>query len=235
MPDLLSGEHRRKVAIIQSNYIPWVGYFAAMTSVDVFVVYECVQYTKNDWRNRNQIHTRDGRQIWLSIPVRHHSIHQQFIDTRVAGHGWADSHFNTLRHRFARSKGWLHRRDEVQTLYEKAQSLDHLFQINRLFLEWVKKTVGIRSKIVFLDYYPQFPDPTERLISILQNFGATHYVSGPAAKSYIDPIRFQDAHIGLEYIDYDQLISKVLVGRFPVKPASILQLILENHHEFRCD
>ncbi len=50
----------KKVAVIQSNYVPWVGYFAIMAEVDLFVVYECVQYTKNDWRNRNQIQSPDG-------------------------------------------------------------------------------------------------------------------------------------------------------------------------------
>ena len=58
----------KKVLITQSNYIPWKGYFSAISKVDVFVVYDEMQYTKRDWRNRNLIKTPNGLK-WLSIPV----------------------------------------------------------------------------------------------------------------------------------------------------------------------
>ena len=41
-----------KAAIIQSNYLPWKGYFDIINEVDIFVFLEDVQYTTRDWRNR---------------------------------------------------------------------------------------------------------------------------------------------------------------------------------------
>ena len=234
MPENFPHKRAKKVAVIQSNYIPWAGYFALMASVDLFVVYECVQYTKNDWRNRNQIQASDGRLTWLSIPIRRYSATQPFMETTVARHDWADSHFNTLRHHFARTKGWLRLGDELQSLYEKAGKMDHLFAINRLFLDWVINSLGIQSKIVYLDSYRKFDDPNERLISILQDFHATHYFSGPTAKSYINSTLFQGAMIDISYANYDQLIKDVLDGPQPAKKTSILQLILENNHALKC-
>ena len=58
----------KRVAILQSNYLPWKGYFDIIGSVDEFIVYDRAQYTKNDWRNRNLIKTPQGPS-WLSIPV----------------------------------------------------------------------------------------------------------------------------------------------------------------------
>jgi len=58
----------RSVAIIQSNYIPWKGYFDIIKQVDEFILFDEAQYTVRDWRNRNQIKTASGVQ-WLSIPV----------------------------------------------------------------------------------------------------------------------------------------------------------------------
>ena len=49
-----------KAAVIQSNYIPWRGYFDIMHDADVFVFYDDVQYTVNDWRNRNRVKTANG-------------------------------------------------------------------------------------------------------------------------------------------------------------------------------
>ena len=113
----------KKVAVIQSNYLPWVGYFAVMASVDLFVVYECVQYTKNDWRNRNQIQSNDGQLTWLSIPIRKYNATQSFMETTVSRNDWATAHFKTLRHYFARTKGWLKWRDNLEELYVKAGKL----------------------------------------------------------------------------------------------------------------
>jgi hypothetical protein len=50
----------KKAIITQSNYIPWKGYFDSIRKVDVFVVYDDMQYTKRDWRNRNLIKTPQG-------------------------------------------------------------------------------------------------------------------------------------------------------------------------------
>jgi hypothetical protein len=66
----------KKIAILQSNYIPWKGYFDIINSVDTFIIYDEVQYTKNDWRNRNQINSKNGLQ-WLTIPVRVESLDQK--------------------------------------------------------------------------------------------------------------------------------------------------------------
>jgi hypothetical protein len=54
--------------VLQSSYIPWRGYFDLIHDADVFVFYDDVQYTVNDWRNRNRIKTANGV-VWLTIPV----------------------------------------------------------------------------------------------------------------------------------------------------------------------
>ena len=235
MPVYSPNQAPRKVAVIQSNYVPWVGYFAVMASVDVFVVYECVQYTKNDWRNRNQIEAPDGRRTWLSIPIRQLSVKQTFMETTVSRHDWATSHFKTLQHCFARTTGWRKWREEIKLLYGRAAEMTYLYEINRLFLNWTVSALGLRTPLVYLDSYPPGDDPNMRLISILQHFGATHYLSGPSAKSYIERQRFQEARIELCYVNYDELIREVLIGPLATKSTSILQLIFEGQHEFRCD
>jgi len=224
----------KKLAVIQSNYIPWAGYFAIIASVDLFVVYECVQYTKNDWRNRNQIQAIDGRLKWLTIPIRQYSMHQSFMETTVLNHTWAQSHFNILRQRFSHTEGWIRWRKDIEALYEQASQLKYLFEINRLFLNWIVQMLKIPTKIVYLDSYPNYNDPNERLISILKEFGASQYLTGPAAKNYINPRRFDEMEIELNYVSYNELIGRVFSTSEPAKPISILQSIFEVNHELRC-
>ena len=47
----------KRIAIVQSSYIPWKGYFDLIRAVDEFVLYDEVQFTKRDWRSRNRIKT----------------------------------------------------------------------------------------------------------------------------------------------------------------------------------
>jgi hypothetical protein len=218
---------KKTVAVIQSNYIPWVGYFAIMAEVDLFLVYECVKYTKNDWRNRNQIEDGHGHRTWLTIPVTHKNLRQSFMETRVATRYWARSHFSTLNHHFAQAPGWKKFREELKTLYEMAGQMDYLYEVNRLFLGWLVEKLQIKTEIKFLSNYPEFSNPTERLVSVLKNFEATQYISGPSGKNYIDSNQFEDAKIKLIYADYQRLIPKFYNGTNDLKITSALQLILE--------
>ena len=81
-----------KVAIVQSNYIPWKGYFDLIAAVDEFVIYDDVQYTRRDWRNRNKIKTPHGL-LWLTVPVQVKGKYLQRIrDAEIADPNWAKEH-----------------------------------------------------------------------------------------------------------------------------------------------
>ena len=90
-----------RVAICQSNYLPWKGYFDLIHDVDVFVFYDDVQYTKNDWRNRNKIKTPQGVQ-WLTIPVGNH-CHCRNCDVKLQDSYWQIQHWKTLVQRYGKS------------------------------------------------------------------------------------------------------------------------------------
>src|SRR5438046_4323553 len=93
----------RKAAIVQSNYIPWKGYFDLIRRVDEFILYDDVQYTRRDWRNRNLIKTPQGLR-WLTIPVEVKGKYYQSIrDTKIADPVWAASHWQTIVHNYGRA------------------------------------------------------------------------------------------------------------------------------------
>src|SRR5208283_1807000 len=94
----------KSLAAIQSNYIPWKGYFDIINRVDEFMLYDDAQYTRRDWRNRNKIKTPRGLR-WLTIPVRvKGKFHQKICETEISDPGWAAGHWQTLRQNYARAK-----------------------------------------------------------------------------------------------------------------------------------
>ena len=191
----------KRVAISQSNYIPWKGYFDLINTVDEFVLFDDMQYTRRDWRNRNKIRTPDGTQ-WLTIPVVvKGKYHQTIRETEVSDPQWGASHWGAIKHNYSRRPFFPAHRALLEELYFGGRET-HLSQINFRFLTAMCEVLGITTPMTWSTDYGVIEGKTERLVDLCQKAGGTEYVSGPAAKDYIDPAVFADAGIALEYIDY---------------------------------
>jgi hypothetical protein len=191
----------KRVAIIQSNYIPWKGYFDIVNQVDEFILYDDRQYTRRDWRNRNLIKTAEGLH-WLTIPVHVKGRYDQRIDeTEVSDHRWAARHWKTLAQAYGPAPHFKTYRDEIRVLYE-ASGEKRLSEINRRFLQGICGLLGITTKLTMSTDYEATGDRTERLVSLCRQAKAAQYVSGPSARAYIEEDRFREAGIELHYFDY---------------------------------
>jgi len=190
----------KKIAIIQSNYLPWKGYFDIVAAADEFILYDDMQFTKNDWRNRNKIKTPQGLS-WLTVPVGQ-SISQRIRDVALCNAHWQTKHWKTLQGNYARAPYF----DEIATwlapifLVQKHSSLSEL---NRTLIEAVCQYLGIDTRISNSWDYDLPEGKTDRLISLCQQAGAQMYISGPAARDYIDEALFHAAGIQLTWANYD--------------------------------
>lgn len=190
----------KKIAILQSNYIPWKGYFDLINSVDEFVVYDVVQYTKNDWRNRNKIKTPNGVQ-WLTIPVKRESLEQRIDETKVINNVWRKKHWKNLVQNYSRSPYFDLYKEQLQDHYFK-QDQECLSEINFSFIKLVCEILNIRTKISWAQNYELLGDKTERLVNIVKQCKGDVYVSGPAAKDYLIQDIFVSENIKVEWMDY---------------------------------
>jgi len=192
----------KRVAIVQSNYIPWKGYFDLINRVDEFILLDSVQYTPRDWRNRNRIKMSHGLQ-WLSIPVQRKGRSCQRIDqTKVKDTRWARKHWQTLQHAYGRASYFKEYAPFVERLYVRASEEEYLSRINFTFLCALCDLLGIRTRLTWSTNYRPAGGKTERLVSLCRQAGATEYVSGPSARSYLEPEFFERASIQLSYMDY---------------------------------
>ena len=191
-----------RIAISQSNYIPWKGYFDLIQSVDEFVLFDDVQYTRRDWRNRNRIKTPHGL-AWLTIPVQTSGQYLALIkDIEVTDPAWAKKHWKTIGAMYAQAPYFRMVADRFERLYLESTET-RLSLINRTWLEAACEMLEIRTRITWSMDYAVAEGRTERLVSICQQAGATTYISGPSARGYIDNACFEAAGIELHYFDYD--------------------------------
>lgn len=191
----------KKVAIVQSNYIPWKGYFDLIASVDEFILYDDMQFTRRDWRNRNLIKTPQGLK-WLTVPVQVKGKYTQAIrETEIQSADWADVHWKTLCGNYARADHY----PEIAALLEPLYRAQHktISALNRRFIEAVCSYLGIMTELRNSWDYTLVDGKSERLADLCRKAGATTYVSGPAAKNYLDESAFAALGIAVEWFDYD--------------------------------
>lgn len=192
----------KSVAIVQSSYIPWKGYFDLINSVDEFILYDDRQFTRRDWRSRNRIKTAQGV-IWLSIPVRVKGRYTQRIDeTRIADPTWSQRHWRTLAHAYRSAPHFDQYESVLGTTYAECGEEELLSNVNRRFLETLCGLLGISTRVTSSSQYEATGRSTERIVRLCAAAGATTYLSGPSARAYLDTSFFDRAGVSLRYMDY---------------------------------
>jgi hypothetical protein len=215
----------RRVAILQSNYIPWKGYFDIIRAVDLFVVLDDVQFTKNDWRNRNQVKTAAGPK-WLTVPVVTAGRLEQTIDATRIACPWTRRHVETARQAYSRGAGFAAMWPRVAALYEAAAEEPMLARVNAIFLRGLCELLGIATPFVAARDLGGEGRKADRVLALCRAVGAGLYLSGPAASAYLDPATFAAAGIELRFADYSGYPAyPQLHGPF-IHQVSVLDLLL---------
>jgi len=193
---------KKKIAIIQSNYIPWKGYFDMINLVDEFILYDDMQYTRRDWRNRNLIKTPRGLK-WLTIPISVKGKYFQKIkDTEVKDNCWPIKHWETLRLNYHKASHFKVYESIIEQTYQECKEMKLLSQINFKWIRLICRLMDIPTKISWSMDYPPGNGKTQRLVELCKAAEAKVYLSGPSAKAYINTEIFQEAGIDLQYMDY---------------------------------
>ena len=192
----------KKVAISQSNYIPWKGYFDSIACVDEFVLYDDMQYTKRDWRNRNKIKTLSGLK-WLSIPVEvKGKFFQKINETKISDKEWNKNHLNSLKGSYSNSKCYKEVLPFIEELYNAATH-ETISEINHHFITEICNYLRINTKITFSSDYKLLEEgKTEKLVNLCEQLNASEYFSGPAAKNYMEESLFSEKNIKISYYNY---------------------------------
>lgn len=189
-----------RVAISQSNYIPWKGYFDLIHDVDLFVFYDDVQYTVRDWRSRNVIKTPNGL-LWLSVPVGANR-NRLINEVTIVSHEWQQAHWKTISQNYKKAQYFGLYKDFFEETYLNCK-WESLSKLNQFLIEHIaKEYLQIKTKFANSTEFPRDGEKQAAILSLLKSTGASSYVSGPAAKAYIEPEAFQKIGIDLIWKEY---------------------------------
>ena len=198
---LTSGIKSMRVTILQPSYLPWLGFFEQMHRSDQFVLYDDVQFTRRDWRNRNRIRVQEGS-VWLTVPViQKNKYEQSLLETKIDNStSWKRKHLESIRCHYSKTPFF--------NLYfpwcEKTfnREWNFLLDLSLETIQYLKEELKINTPLLRSSELGESGNKSERLISICKQLGATQYLSGESARNYISEKDFSDQGIGLEYQNY---------------------------------
>jgi hypothetical protein len=199
----------KTICINQSNYIPWRGYFDLIQKSDEFLIADSVQYTHKDWRNRNRIKTRSGL-VWLTVPVTSSGrllASQRIEQTRIADPRWAVKHLTSFHHAYRNAPCFSEIMSWLEPFYRDLASEVMLSIVNEELLRRLADYLCINTLLSRTsDYVPAEAlddlDRTQRIILLCKTVGATRYLTGPAARAYLDESAMACAGVTVEWMDY---------------------------------
>jgi WbqC-like protein len=212
------------VVILQPGYLPWLGFFDQMRRADVFVYYDDVQYDTHGWRNRNRIKTQRGP-LWLTVPVRHSGLSKpRILDVAIDGRtNWAKKHVASLRQAYSGAPFAQQYMAALEAVL--MQSWERLVDLDLAVVDLLAEWLAVRPRIERASALGIGGAQTDRLVNICRHFGATRYLTGSAARTYLDVALFEHNGIAVEWQDFAHPVYPQLHGEF-VPYLSAVDLIL---------
>jgi hypothetical protein len=195
------GPEARTVAIIQSCYIPWKGFFDLLGQCDEYVIFDQMQFVKRHWHNRNRIPTANGP-LWLSIPVQTKAKFEQPIEEVEVAEPWAERHWRTLELTYRRAASFAAVEALVRGWYENAAKRRLLTEVNEIFLRGILDYLDLRTHVTRDRAYAPRGQKSDRLLDICIKAEAGRYLSGPSARAYLEEAKFEAAGIEVAWMDY---------------------------------
>lgn len=190
-----------RIAILQPGYMPWLGFFEQMLLTDHFVYLDDVQYTKQDWRNRNRIKTSDGI-AWLTVPVKKAPSDTPIRRIRICyDQPWPKRHLNLIQCAYAKAPHF----DECYPRLEATLEAHHeyLHDLNAAVVDLFRDLLGITTSIsCSSELGIQTQDKSEKLWRICSALGGDELYDGQAARSFLDVDGFERHGIKVAFQEY---------------------------------
>jgi hypothetical protein len=205
---------------MQPSYLPWMGYFALMDSVDTFVFYDDVQLSRQSWQQRNRIKTSQGVQ-WLTIPIFREG-YQRICDIKINyAVDWQRVHWKTIEQAYSKAPYFKTYAPYISDLYRVKWFL--LSDYTMYVIDILSQLLNIKIPKIYKSSSLQAEGhKTDRLLTLLKNIGATEYISAPAARDYLESEKFTD--IKLKWFEYNHPVYPQIRGDF-LSHMSVIDLL----------
>lgn len=188
------------VTIHQPEHIPWLGYFDKMKKADLYVILDNVQFTKNNFQNRNKIYCPTNEWTWLTAPVKIEGHISSLISEIPLGEDWNKKYWSKLENSYRHHPYYSLYIEEIRSIVFSDPK--KILTLNLLFIEFFRRHLNIKTPLVRASELKATGKRSELLANICSEVKATAYLSGPSGRDYLDMSFFQNKNIEVIFHSY---------------------------------
>jgi hypothetical protein len=217
----------------QPNYLPWLGFFDKMSSSDLFIIEDDIQFERQGFTNRNKIKTVDGVR-WLTVPVRHVNSALKIRDVEISNEGepaWASRHWLTLKHSYCKAPYWRDYSSFFEDTYKRKWV--RLIDLNMHLIRGIMQFLDVKTPLVMGSALGVSGRKNELIIAQCKAVGADTQLAGIGGKGYINPKRFEEEGIKLCFQNFEQPLYPQLHGQFASNLSVVDFLFCSGADEWR--
>lgn len=201
--------------ILQPTYLPWLGYFEMIDSVDMYVIFDHVQFVRKSWQQRNRIKTANGV-VTLTVPVTKEKRETRICDIDISynNENMLEKHWQTISFAYSKSKYFNQYRETFEKIYSK--KFIKLQDLNIEIIKNILDILDIKKHIVFsseLNLNKKI-DKTEAIVTLCKKLGITYLYDAKGAEEFIDTSLFAKEDIVIEFQNYSHPKYFQLWGEF---------------------
>jgi len=201
------------LAAHQPAYLPWLGYLDKIAQADLFVYLDDVQFEKNSFINRNRIKTPAGVQ-WLTIPVKSKghldaTMREMVMDDSQP---WRRKHLAAVAQNYRRAPFFEQAYARLEALL--SMQTDSLTDFCWQHLQFWAGEYGIGTRLVRQSQVQVEGTKSDLVLNLCLQHGATHYVSGPLGRDYLDVASFTARGIVVDFQSFEPPVYPQLWGAF---------------------
>ncbi len=218
-----------KLAIMQPYFMPYIGYWQLMNAVDMYVVYDNIEYTKKGWFNRNRV-LLNGKDYLFTIPVKKDSDYLDVCERYVADDFKKEKLLNLFCEAYRKAPYYSNIYPEIEKMVLYSDT--NLFKYIYNSICAVKELLGIKTKIIIsssidIDHSLKGKD---KVIAICKELGASEYYNAIGGQSLYDKNEFKNNGIELKFLKSELVPYKQLKNDF-VAGLSIIDVMMFNSPE----
>ena len=219
-----------KVAIMQPYFFPYIGYFQLINAVDVFVIYDDVNYIKQGWVNRNRILINNKEHYFnlvLSSVSQNKKINEIFIDENIK---WKENLIKKMSFSYAKAPFFY----EVFPIIKEI-ILNNQFNLS-VFLTFSLKEIcsylEIKTKFLLSSEININADAKaeDKIITICKKLGATNYINAIGGQELYNKTKFDENSLKLQFLKTNVIQYNQFNANF-VPWLSIIDVLMFNEKE----
>lgn len=215
------------VAIHQPEHMPWGGFFNKMNKSNVFVILDTVQFSKNNWQNRNRFVCNKGNMFWLTVPIKLKGhLKKEFREIEIVDNHWKKKYLNSLKMNYSKAPYFSLYWPEIERIF--SCNYCKLIDLNMHLIDYFRDILSITNKLIYSSSLQVKGNKSSFLLDICKKLNATSYISGEGGKTYLDISLFKNEGIELIFNTFQPNISNSL---HLYKGASILDMLFWNSIE----